>query len=106
MSKRDLIYNEDFQAYQKDLERRLYDHVRLLHKILYEPSSGLDKEADLLMRINTQRALIAEVETIINLPASIYIEKPEEKKALANKKSAGFMELFRNIFTQSEVTED
>jgi hypothetical protein len=106
MSKRDLIYNDDFREYQKDLERRLYDHVRNLHKILYEPSSGLDKESDLLMRLNTQRALIAEVETIINLPASIYIEKPEDKKALLQKKSAGFVELFKNIFVNSEVAED
>lgn len=106
MSKKDLLYNEDFQEYQKDLERRLYDHVRILHKLLYEPSAGLDKEADLLMRLNTQRALIAEVETIMNLPVSIYVEKAEEKKVLLQKKSNRFTELFRNMFTQSEVAED
>lgn len=97
MSKVDLLHNEDFYEYQKDIESRLARHVRELVILINSGIGTTGAENDLLMRINSKRAIIAELEIILNLPG-LYTKKEDEKKAFQKKKEAVFLDVFRSMF--------
>ena len=97
MSKADLVYSEDFNAYQKDLEARLVAHIRTLHHLIAQRTGTLDGEADNLMCLNTQRALITELEIVIGLPLT-YIRQEEPRKTMQAKQAGRFINFFRSVF--------
>ena len=105
MSKADLIQNEDFNEYQKDLEARLVAHIRDLHHLLTQPTTTISSENDHLMRLNTKRALIAEMEIILGLPVT-YIKKQDVQKAATQKKATQFIDLFRSVFMTENGSTD
>lgn len=100
MAKADLIQNEDFRAYQKDLEVRLVEHIKRLHRIIAEPIESIEGSQGKLMRLEATTALIVELETILGLPIS-YMKKDDEQVAVQKQKGATkFIQMFRGIFSR------
>ena len=104
MSKSDLIHNEDFQAYQEDLRRRLEGHIRNLHQIITQPIGSREESETKLTRMESTTALIVEVETILGIPVS-YQKDGEQAKQMKQKAARTFMDMFRALFARGSVTE-
>ena len=75
MARKDLLQSEDFLLYQQDLLNRLDSHYRDLHKTLSLPSTTIEAEEGVLMRLNSQRAMIKELEIIIALPTDYILRR-------------------------------
>ncbi|HOS28743.1 MAG TPA: hypothetical protein PKY45_14635 [Deltaproteobacteria bacterium] len=103
MARQDLLSSEDFLLYQQDLLNRLDSHYRDLHKTLSLPSTTIEAEEGVLMRLNSQRAMIKELEIIIALPTD-YIPKEKEGQKQQAKKTIGqkMLDIFRASLQKQE----
>lgn len=98
MAKKDLLSNPDFIEYQKDLQKRLEDHVRTLHNFTVMPCDSKDALQQNLVTIHSLKAIIAENESILRLPET-YVEK-EKQKIVKNKSMQIILSIWRKIFIQ------
>jgi|JI10StandDraft_1071094.scaffolds.fasta_scaffold1647729_2 hypothetical protein len=106
MARQDLLSSEDFLLYQQDLLNRLDSHYRDLHKTLSLPSTTIEAEEGVLMRLNSQRAMIKELEIIIALPTD-YIpkEKDEQRQQAKRKLGQKILDVFKSVFQKQEVVQ-
>lgn len=108
MAKKDLFNNEDFQAYQADLRRRLQDHVTNLHHTLMVQAKTWEDMQIKMVKAESLTAVIAEIELILGLPAH-YLAKEQAGEGTIKKERARLtqyiLETFQRVFTISERKE-
>jgi hypothetical protein len=107
MAKRDLIHNEDFQAYQEDLRKRLENSVANLHAIIMTPSNTFEQIQTKLIKVEAAAAVIAEIELILGFPIS-YLKGEKENKSNnemierhKKKRKNSILEIFMKVITRS-----
>jgi len=100
MAKIDLMLNPDFVAYQKDLQARLENHVRMLHNFaMMECKDSITLEEN-LFTIHALNAVIAENESILRLP-ELYVSK-EKRESIKTKSMQIILSIWRKVFIHEQ----
>lgn len=100
MAKSDLIQNPDFELYQKDLRKRLEEHIRTLHNFVVMPSEDKAALEKNLLTIHSLKAVIAENESILRLP-EFYVPK-EGRDKVKNKMMQIILSIWRGVFIEGQ----
>lgn len=95
--KGDIVFLDSYKEYKKLLDARLDAHFATLHAILNSPSATLDEMQAKIIRLEALRAVIAELEQIINLPHTLEKDSPVHQNMLQHN-GRSFLNMLKRAF--------